>query len=229
MAIVLYDLVGTDDRRFSPHCWRTRMALAHKALECEARPVRFTEIRAIGDGRCKTVPAIEDNGRLIVDSWAIAKYLEETYPERPSLFGGLGGETLTRFVQSWCVSVLHAGLAPLIVRDIWEHLAPEDRDYFRTTREKRFGRTLEEVQAGRESRLEGFRKSLDPVRLSLREHPFLGGDGPLYADYLVFGALQWARVISPFRLLADDDPVRAWFGRCLDLHGGLGRAARAYE
>jgi glutathione S-transferase len=227
MAIVMYDLVGRDGRRFSPHCWRTRMALAHKGLEHEARPIRFTEIPAIEDGQMKTVPALRDGARLVVDSWAIARYLEEAYPERPSLFGGVGGEAVTRFVQSWSVAVLHGGLVSLIVLDIWQRLVPEDQDYFRRTREQRFGRTLEEVQAGRETRVEGFRSSLQPLRLTLKDAPFLGGAQPLYADYLVFGGLQWARTISPFPVLAADDPLQDWFARCLDLYGGLGRAAPA--
>ena len=83
MAIVMYDLVGRDDRRFSPHCWRTRMALAHKGLEHEARPTRFTEIPKIEGGQVKTVPAIRDGAQLVVDSWAIAQYLERTYPSGP--------------------------------------------------------------------------------------------------------------------------------------------------
>lgn len=229
MSIVLYDLVGRDDRRFSPHCWRSRMALAHKGLDYRAEPTRFTEIEGIADGQCRTVPAIRDGDRVIVDSWEIARYLEQTYPERPSLFGGPGGEALSRFVQSWCVSVLHAGIVPLIIVDIHDHLTPEDREYFRTTREKRFGRTLDEVQAGREERVEAFRKSLQPLRMTVEASPYLGGTEPLYADYLVFGALQWARTVSPFKLLDDDDPVKAWFERCLDLHGGLGRAATGYD
>jgi glutathione S-transferase len=228
VAIILYDLAGRDDRRFSPHCWRSRMALAHKGLDYEARPTRFTEIAFIGDGTCRTVPVIHDGARQVVDSWEIARYLEATHPDRPSLFGGSGGEAVTRFVQNWCVSTLHAGLVPLIVLDIWLHLAPEDQPYFRTTREQRFGRKLEEVQAGRDARLESFRASLAPVRRALLETPFLGGDGPLYADYLVFGAFQWARSISPYRVLEDDDPLRGWFERCLDLHGGLGRKAPGY-
>jgi hypothetical protein len=68
MAVVLYDLVGRDDRRFSPHCWRTRMALAHKGLAYEARATRFTDIPRIGNGQVKTVPAIADGERLISDS-----------------------------------------------------------------------------------------------------------------------------------------------------------------
>ena len=126
----MYDLVGRDDRRFSPHCWRARTALAHKGLEHEARPTRFTEIPKIEGGEVKTVPAIRDGERLIVDSWAIVQYLEQSYPERPSLFGGAGGEQVMRFVQGWCVAVLHTGLVGLVVADIWQHLMPEDRDYF---------------------------------------------------------------------------------------------------
>ncbi|HSA79994.1 MAG TPA: glutathione S-transferase family protein [Geminicoccaceae bacterium] len=229
MAIVMYDLVGRDDRRFSPHCWRTRMALAHKGLDHETLPTRFTEIPKIEDGQVKTVPAMRDGERLIVDSWAIAHYLEQTYPERPSLFDGAGGEQVTRFVQGWCVAVLQSGLVGLIVADIWQHLMPEDQDYFRATREKRFGRTLEEVQSGREARVEEFRTTLQPLRMTLKDAPFLGGAQPLYADYLVFGAFQWARTISPFRILAGDDPLAAWLARCLDLYGGIGRRAPGYD
>ena len=91
MTIVLYDLVGRDDRRFSPHCWRTRMALAHKGLAYKARPTRFSDIRTIASGQVKTIPAIEDGDRLVVDSIEIARYLEANYPDRPSLFDGAGG------------------------------------------------------------------------------------------------------------------------------------------
>lgn len=229
MSVILYDLVGIDDRRFSPHCWRTRMALAHKGLECDARPTCFGDIGAVAGGQFKTIPVIDDAGRLVVDSAVIAADLEQRYPDRPSLFGGPGGEALTLFVQNWCVAVLHAGLVPMIVLDIFQHLLPEDQATFRSTREQRFGRTLEEVQADRETRVVGFRKSLEPLRRTVQAQSFLGGDRPLYADYMVFGALQWARTISRFEVLEADDPIKAWFGRCLDLHDGLGRAAPGYD
>ena len=61
----------------------------------------------------------------------------------------------------------------------------------------------------------------------LTYQPSIGGDAPLFSDYSVAGAVQWVRVISPWRVLEDDDPVKAWFGRCLDLHGGLGRRVPA--
>ncbi len=85
------------------------------------------------------------------------------------------------------------------------------------------------MQAGREDRLEAFRASLTPLRLTLAAQPFLGGDGTVYADYLAFGGFQWARAVSTFRLLADGDPVAAWVERCRDLHDGLGRLMPGYD
>jgi len=223
MTVVLYDLCGTGDRRFSPYCWRTRMALAHKGLEVDVRPTRFTEIASICDGERRTLPTLEDRGRTLTDSWEIACYLEETYPDRPALFGDAVSTGTTYFIQSWANTVLHPGLIGLVLHDIWENLSEPDRDYFRESREKRFGRTLETVQEGREERVVAFRAALAPLRTTLSTQPFVAGKAPAYADYVVFGAFQWVRVMSPFRVLADDDPIRAWFQRCLDLHGGVAR------
>jgi glutathione S-transferase len=67
------------------------------------------------------------------------------------------------------------------------------------------------------------------MRAALKAQPFFGGAQPLYADYAVFGPLQWARCISPYALLAEDDPIRQWRDRLLDWFDGLGRAAPAYD
>jgi len=225
----MYDLAGEDaQRRFSPFCWRARMALAHKGLEVETVPWRFTEkdnLPTPNDGR---VPVIVDGGRVVHDSTAIADYLEQHYPDRPSLFGGPAGRALTRFVQNWTETVLQGGLVRLVVHDIWRHAAPQDRDYFRSSREERFSATLEEVVRDREARLPAFRASLDPLRRTVERQDFVAGDAPAYADYIVFGAFQWARAISDLDLLVTGDPVRAWRGRMLDLYGGLARRAPAY-
>ncbi|MDE0943013.1 MAG: glutathione S-transferase family protein [Alphaproteobacteria bacterium] len=229
MAIKFYDLVGRDGRNFSPYCWRTRLALAHKGLDYEHCPTAFTAINLIGGGDLATVPIIDDGGSLVVDSNAIADYLEATYPDRPSLYGGDGAAAgLCYFAHSWTNAVVHAGLAPLVLKDIYDHVCEEDRDYFRARREQIFGRSLEDVQAGREDRLDAFRASLTPLRLTVRRQAFLGGDTANYADYTVFGAFQWARIISDFRLLADDDPVFAWFLRVGELFDGLGRKSPGY-
>ena len=228
MNVILHDLAGADPAlRFSPYCWRSKFALAHKGLVVETRPWRFHETERLAALGADKVPVIADGGRAVADSWAIAVHLEATYPDRPSLFGGAGGLAHARFINAWADSVLNAGIVPMVAADIWAALDPRDQPYFRQTREARLGRTLEACAAEREARLPGFRQSLTPLRLALRAQPWLGGAEPSYADYIVAGSLQWPRVISDFPLLAEDDPLCAWFDQVLALFAGLGgRAAR---
>lgn len=225
----LYDLAGAeDDRRFSPYCWRVRMALAHKGLAVETIPWRFTEKQAIAPSGQGRVPVLVDGDRWIADSWTIANYLEDSYPDRPSLFGGQGGRALARFCTSWTEAVVQATGIRLVLLDIWRHVHAKDRDYFRRSREERFGETLEAVVADRDARLPAFREGLTPLRITLKNQPFLGGERPLYPDYVVLGAFQWMRCISDYPLLAPDDSVAAWRQRMLDLHDGLAGKAKGY-
>jgi len=227
MAIVLYDLMGADDRYFSPFCWRARWALAHKGQNIDRHPVRFTEIKDIHDGVYETVPVIDDGEITVGGSFDIALYLEDAYPDAPTLFAG--GPGLARFAEHWVQTAVHPRLVRLIVSDIHDHLTPEDQPYFASSREKRFGVPVDQVQASRDDELPDFRKALTPLRKTVEEFPFLGGDAPAFADYLIAGAFQWARVISPYQLFEADDPVAAWFGRVLDLYDGMGRQAKGYE
>lgn len=227
MTVVMYDLVGADDRRFSPFCWRARMAIAHKGLDCETRPTRFTEIAGIVDGGQRSVPVLEDGDRVVADSWAIAEYLEDSYPDLPSLFRGEGGRRLARFVKYWVEASVQPVIVRMVVGDIYQHLEPSDQAYFRRSREARFGDSLEAVQVGREARRASLAEILTPLRLALGGQDYLGGEAPFFADYIAFGAFQWPRVISDFEILLDDDPILDWLERCLDLYGGLGRAMPA--
>jgi glutathione S-transferase len=227
---ILYDLAGADPaRRFSPFCWRTRLALAHKGLEVETVPWRFTATERIAFSGQGLVPVLVDGDRTLSDSWTIATWLEEAYPDRPSLFGGGGGLATARFVNAWADGVLHPAVSRLIILDVIACLAPEDADYLRRSREARFGMALEQWAAEPEARLAEFRRTLQPLRTVLKAQPWLGGAAPLYADYIAFGAFQWARAVSPLRLLEADDPVAEWRGRVMDLFGGLARRSVGHE
>ena len=229
MTITMYDLAGAEvDRRFSPFCWRSRMALAHKGLAVETVPWRFIEKDKLPQPNAGRVSVIVDGGRVVDDSTAIADYLEERYPDRQSLFGGTAGRALARFVQNWTETVLQTALIRLVVLDIHRHCTPEDQAYFRRSREERFGASLEDVARDRAARLPAFRTSLDPLRRTVERQDFISGKAPAYADYVVFGAFQWVRAISDFEVLAADDPVRVWRSRMLDLFDGLARRAPAY-
>lgn len=224
----LYELAGADPRCvFSPHCWKSRLALAHKGLEVETVPWRYADKDKIAFTGQGLVPVLTDGGTHVHDSWRIAEYLEETYPDRPSLFDGHTGHALARFVHAWTLNVLNPGVIGLILTDIHDVLTDDDKPYFRESREARFGRKLEEVTADRDARVAGFRASLAPLRTTLAAQPYLSGDSPLYADYCVFASFVWARATSAYALLEKDDPLHAWCDRLYDAFDGLARSVPA--
>lgn len=228
MTLKLYELAGADDLRFSPYCWRIRMALAHKGLEAERIPVRFTDKHLIAFSGQKLVPVLVDGDATVFDSWAIACHLDTAYPNGPPLLGNDGSRGTYRFLNKWADRVQNGGIFPMIVLDIFHHLDPPSQAYFRESREDRFGKTLEEVQADRDERLPAFRASLAPLRATLAEQPFVDGVSPSYADHIVFGGFQWARSVSDYALIAKDDPIYDWFQRMLGMYGGMAGKAQGY-
>ncbi|WP_226801634.1 glutathione S-transferase N-terminal domain-containing protein [Alkalilimnicola sp. S0819] len=211
----LFELAGTDDRRFSPYCWRSRFALAHKGLKPRITAIRYTDKAAIAFSGQDKVPVVADGERVVSDSWAIACYLEERYPHAPSLFGGEGGRQLAHFFNLWCDTQINARLVRAVALDLHDRLQPEDRSYFRRTREQRFGMRLEDAQAERPRLLEEIHQALSPVRALLAEQAWLHGETPAYADYILLGTFQWIRAISALDPLADDRPLRNWRERGL--------------
>lgn len=230
MTIELHDLAAADPSvRFSPYCWRVRMALAHKGLDVTTIPWRFTDKAAIADSGQGAVPVIRDKGRVLHDSWAIALYLDEAYPDRPKLFAGVQARGLANVLRFWSQSTLHPVILKTIIMDLFHAIAPEDQPYFRTSREARFGMTLERFAFSPESGAAVLAQNLSPMRAALDSQEFICGSRPAFADYMVFGAFMWARSVSSISLLDPGDPVHEWRERMLDLYDGLGRAASRIE
>lgn len=224
MSRKMYDLCGRDERlRFSPYCWRVKYALAHKGLDCEFIPWKFTDKQAIAFSDQTRVPVLVDGDESVVDSYEIFRYLDHAYPEKP-LLGDATAEARARFFKFYAERSLAPGVMRTILMDVFNAVHPEDRDYFRTSREKAFGRTLEEMHSPSQG-LSMLDRALEPMRGRLDEAPFLEGDAAGASDYLVIGVFLWARVCSAADLVSNADPVYAWYHRMLDLHGGLGRNA----
>ena len=229
MSILLYDLCGADEeRRFSPYCWRAKMALKHKGLAFRTEPVRFGTFDKVAFSAHDRVPVLVDGETIVVESFDIACHLDDAYPDRPALFGGAIGRAEARFINSWADTVMVPAGAPLYILDIFSHLHGDDRAYFRETREKRFGASLEEFCSGLDAKAEAFRKALTPVRATLATQDFVCGDAPAYGDYIVFGSLAGSRTVSAFKQLEPDDPVFAWRRRMLDLFDGYAASAPGF-
>ena len=222
--LTLYDLAGADaSLRFSPHCWKIHMALAHRGC----RPPR-----------CRGVSRTRKRSRSPARSWCRCC----TTARRSAIPGGSPATWKTPFPTTLAVrrrgrpqaepvrqqlerrhAGAHPGPAAAAV-----HPRADPREGPRLPprhARKRFG-PLEELPAGYAAQIEALRAALQPLRLTLARQPYLAGDAPAYADYAVFGMFMWARCTSAQELLAPDDAVHAWRERLLDAHGGLARAAQ---
>ncbi|KAI8595852.1 hypothetical protein EDD21DRAFT_420237 [Dissophora ornata] len=93
-SLKLHELVDGKTRKisFSPAVWRAEFAHNHKKASYESVPLTFVEIPAAILAACQG----------LLDSFTIAEYLEEKYPNRPSLFGQSPSEKkLHRFFESY--------------------------------------------------------------------------------------------------------------------------------
>lgn len=225
MSRVLYDLCGIDtELRFSPYCWRVKLALAHKGLEVETRALHFTDKQALEFADYSRVPVLVDGDRTVVDSYEIMRYLDQAYPETPVLLGDSAAEARALYIKFHAERVMAPGILRVVMMDLLNAIHPKDRDYFRETREKVFGCRLEEFHSPAKG-LAQLDAALEPLRGVLEQSEFIDGDAPGAGDYLVFGNFMWARSVSTADLISNADPVYAWQERMLDLHNGLGRQA----
>ena len=223
--ITLYDLQLASGCTISPFVWRTKYALAHKGFDLDIVPGGFTGILERTGGRSERVPVIVDDGEWVLDSWVIAEYLDEKYPDRPMLFEGPSMKVLTKFIDGWLWRTAIGPWFRCYILDYHDLSLPQDQDYVRWSREQWFlgGQKLEAVQAGREDRLPLVPPQLEPLRQLLRDTRWLGGETPNYADFSALAMFLWTASVATTPPLTEDDPLRDWLDRGFDLYGGLGR------
>jgi len=221
-VITLWELQGKNGRRYSLFSWRTRMALRHKGLAFETRPVCLSDKEAIAFSGGKTVPVIRDGETVVRDSWKIAEYLEDRYPDS-SLFGGRIGRGVSQTYCAWVDRELVPAMLPVIAADIHERVDQADDAYFRRSMEGVLKRTLEETRESREDALRRLGRVLEPMQAALKRQPYACGENPAYADYALFSVFQWARVMSPQEVLGPESPLCSWRERILDLYDGFAR------
>ena len=220
MTIELYDLAGADPQiMFSPFCWRIRMALLHKGLDFTVVPWRFSDRSATAASGYDAVPVIRDGERWVGDSWAIALYLDRTYPDAP-LMKNAESRAAARLVLGVCGSAIFPAAIRIAVFAAYNILDEASKPYFRESREAMFGCTLEQLHSEQGSAKAALGEALKPFAEVLAASEYLGGDDPSYADYVLFGLLKWTDIVSPYRPIDAVGPVGEWFERLQNLHGG---------
>ncbi|CAG9952149.1 unnamed protein product [Clonostachys rosea f. rosea IK726] len=212
--IVLYDLACTKNVCFSPVVWRIRLMLNYKRIPYHTIFLEFPDIEptlkelgiacydsASGSKHKYTVPAIYhvSTNTYIMDSPAISKFLESTYPSPPvPLTSELGREIETK-ARSTIAPTFATSVMP---REI-NILSPRSKEYFRRTREALIGRRLEDLCADSEKEEQTWDAVADDMRavgaLMLThkaEGPFVLGAQPSYTDFFIAGSLQSARMVD---------------------------------
>jgi len=224
-TITLFDLQLSTGATISPFVWATKYALKHKGFEIEIVPGGFTGIRERTQGFHDRVPVIVDDGKWVKESWEIAEYLDEKYPDRPPLFSGQSMNVLAKFIDSWLWVTAIRPWFRCYILDYHDLSLPQDQAYVRESRETMFlgGKKLEEVQAGREERLPLVPPQLELLRQLLKQTPWLGGSSPNYADYRVLAVFLWTASVAKIPPLHADDSLKDYIDRGFDLYGGLGR------
>ncbi len=216
MSITLYELAGADrNLRFSPHCWKAKLALAHKKLDHQDEPVWFTEKDKIAMSEQPLLPVLTDGDKVVSDSWEIANYLESNYPDAPSLFANEEAKAQAEAFHQWVSTGLSKHVPGIILLNLYNAVAEQDKEYFRRTREERVGTTLEAFTANPESHIQGLREALGDVRSTLEEQAYLGGSEPDYRDICLLGTFLWISAGGNKNFLEKDDAVYAWFQRVL--------------
>lgn len=158
-----------------------------------------TEKKPNGRDDHYTLPMIYDpsTSKVLVDSYPIAKYLEATYPDTPKLFPARTEALQASFLSSFWFGYSFP-LFMIIISRLCGALSPYSQEYFRPTREEKFGNTLEALNTPQEwEKLESAWTKLRTFFAANGEgrDTLLAGDVVTYSDIQIAAVLVWARNI----------------------------------
>jgi len=230
-VIILYDIAADNlpGQPWNPNTMKTRFSLNFKNLPFKTVFLKYGEIaeklQAAGippssvnaDGTPSyTCPAIFDptTKTALAESAAIAAYLDKQYPNTPKLF-----PVGTSALQSAFLDNLMGKISAIFrigVAASNRQLAGSSEEYFRTTREKMFGLSMDKMDPVGEERVQewaklkaGFEKLDEWLQASKSDGPYFLGKEPGFADFVVASFLIWARVTLGEKSKEWQD-VRTW-------------------
>ncbi|KAK6440252.1 hypothetical protein LTR95_003517 [Oleoguttula sp. CCFEE 5521] len=229
--VVLYDLACIEGERFSPVVWRIRLMLNYKQIPYRTIFVEFPDIEptlkaldipsTLGEKKY-SVPAIHHlpSNKYIMDSDAISKLLESTYPKPSIQLSSDLGTKIEAHGRAFLGPVLSITVPP---REI-DHLSPRAAEFFRRTREARWGRTLESLIEGDNEEQawaaahEGLKEQDKLIKTHRAEGPFVLGAKPSYTDFFTVGVMESTRMVhekSFRRHMKEVEGTQAIYAACL--------------
>jgi glutathione S-transferase len=210
--IIFYDIPSVvQNKPWSPNTMKTRYCLTFKGLPFQTVwleypqikpfyeqhslvPTTFRDIKGIPTP-VHTLPIIMDpnTNRLIADSFAIAQYLDEQYPDTPKVLPN-NTAALVYVFQTAFYSAIKGTILLGSFRGA-QKLNPESKEYYIRTREERFGIPWEQFATPkkREEQWNVLRVACNTVDgwYAISSGQFIMGDTPCFADFMVAGLCKW--------------------------------------
>ncbi|THV00668.1 hypothetical protein K435DRAFT_932438 [Dendrothele bispora CBS 962.96] len=212
--LIFYD-IPSKIGAWSPNTWKTRYSLNFKGIPYKTVWVEYPDIektiKDLGiaasatkpDGKTPhyTVPAIYDPATKtgLSDSFAIAKYLDEKYPDKPTLVPR-GTEALQKAYIDAMMSKFDALWQFMFPKTTWI-LNEKSEEPFRRTRKQKFEKTMEEMYPQGEKRKEEWKRleeGLGQIDKWYGKEDILvmgGEDKVCFADFAFAGFVIWIRIL----------------------------------
>ncbi|PBK99990.1 hypothetical protein ARMGADRAFT_1008482 [Armillaria gallica] len=216
-SLTLYDIPSTlPSKTWSPNVSKVRYVLNYKGLPHHTEWVEFPDIEGLykrlgaqasatkpdGVTPYYTLPLLHDHstGALVSDSAAIARYLDKTYPETPSVIPKGTDAFHYAFTEALQSHFRATALWRITLAKSNSILNPVSEEYYRRTREASLrlgGQKLEDVVPKGEEREREWAK-LEEVFGKVdawygKGDRYVMGDVVSYADFWVSASLMWVR------------------------------------
>lgn len=152
----------------------------------------------------------------LADSFEIAQYLDQAYPDAPKIFP-YGTAGMQRGFQT-AFRELFEPIIHLLVPIEYDILTPASQRYFKESREKMYRRALEDILPKGEERQRNWKTLKDNFgvlnewySMSNNPGPFLLGDIPSWADFVVGAIFTWGKLIWG-KESAEWKEIETWHG-----------------
>ena len=186
----------------SPFCAKVRSVLMYQRAEFTTvnalAPRRWLALRRHGTGK---VPALEIDGRMVVDSTDICHALDALFPQRPVIPPDPRERALCHAIEEWCdeslyfIGLRHVWLDPANAKMVRRRFAPGPVGWLAWRGYRRLICTQVRGQGtGRKSdaHIEAdLRRHLDAAEALLDSRDFLLSDRPWLCDFALFGQLRF--------------------------------------
>ena len=210
--LILYDLCGKNDIRFSPPCWNVKLCLINKKIDFITVPVSFTEKSKIKFSGQRLVPIVKFKNDVIFDSWKIIIWLEENF-SKIRLIHNEQTKIFSHFLYYWTSKHILPLIFQIIGPDIPKILSPPDAKYFIESRENNLKQKLSNLRKKKKKINIQLNKSLLTIEKILNEKEFLNGNSPGLPDFIFFGNFMWAEKCSTESIIDEGSNIFKWYNR----------------